>query len=410
MEYVLNKENLIEYGFKENQIKELLGKEPKEIRLIGNKKITIANNIDKKIYTDLEAGRIIYFENKPIKFPENCLGLISEFYKIRLAEYLHKEKELLKDLFNYDISKKDFTNNEISIVEKELFKIKDKSQRFKAFETYLRILRKEVNRNSDLTESFDLFINTISEILKNTPLTESEIPEKGFELWQRESDYIEYLFVEIRENSKRKYIDNSIGNFKVYAFNKLDSLKNEVELFMNTYKLNHVNNMPENSWFFDLRNTVYQLENEFKGIFITETKNDAYNKESDFNSNTIKPEIKVYENLDPFLKEYGFFELPKIKELTKENKKKLVQFIKENDIPYIIAMFEYLEFIKHLLNKYFQTKKELNNELSDVFNTTDRTIKGNINCLNKISKERLNNRYNAYKYLEMVANDYNKLK
>ena len=108
------------------------------------------------------------------------------------------------------------------------------------------------------------------------------------------------------------------------------------------------------------------------------------------------------------LTKYGFFSLAAIKVLDDANKDKLIETLALNDLPYSIAMFEHLNFLKKLEDD-IPTKKELHEVIAKWFNTGPRQVKGNINVLNSYSTEN-KNRYTAYKYKKIVINDYNQLK
>jgi len=111
------------------------------------------------------------------------------------------------------------------------------------------------------------------------------------------------------------------------------------------------------------------------------------------------------------LGKYGFFELPKVKQLSEPNKQSLVELISTNGLPYSIAMFEYLDFLKHLENEHFTAKYKLNKEVAKWFHSDKegRAVKGNISSLSEYSKED-KNKYTAHTHKETVKTDYQKLK
>jgi hypothetical protein len=109
------------------------------------------------------------------------------------------------------------------------------------------------------------------------------------------------------------------------------------------------------------------------------------------------------------LGKHGFFELPKVKVLSELNKQRLFELISTNNLPYCIAMFDYLNFLKYLKDEHLKTDYKLFKEVSKWFDVTERTVKGNIYVLNDISKEnRL--RYKADQHKQTVQKDYEKLK
>lgn len=111
------------------------------------------------------------------------------------------------------------------------------------------------------------------------------------------------------------------------------------------------------------------------------------------------------------LGKYGFFELPKVMELSEPNKQSLVELISTNGLPYSIAMFEYLDFLKHIKNEHFTVKYKLNKEVAKWFNSDKegRAVKGNISSLSEYSRED-KNKYTAHTHKEAVKTDYQKLK
>jgi hypothetical protein len=111
------------------------------------------------------------------------------------------------------------------------------------------------------------------------------------------------------------------------------------------------------------------------------------------------------------LGKYGFFELPYVNQLSEPNKQSLIELISNNRLPYAIAMFDYLGFLRYLETNYIPVKAKLNIEVSKWFNSDidGRAVKGNIASLNEKTNEN-KNRYTAYKHKETVKNDYEKLK
>ena len=97
--------------------------------------------------------------------------------------------------------------------------------------------------------------------------------------------------------------------------------------------------------------------------------------------------------------------------LSSDGTEKLFALITGNDLPYCIAMFEFLGFITHLKNEYFNTKSILNKEISNWFNSDKdgRAVKGNISTLSEYSTED-RTKYTAHLHKEKVQNDYEKLK
>jgi hypothetical protein len=124
---------------------------------------------------------------------------------------------------------------------------------------------------------------------------------------------------------------------------------------------------------------------------------------------TPPPEQTKTDKLKAELGKYGFFELSKVKQLSEPNKQSLVELININGLPYGIAMFEYLGFIKHLKAEHFAADYKLFKAVAKCFNVTDRAVKGNFYVLNKFSKEN-RTRYTADKQWQTVQKNYEALK
>ena len=115
------------------------------------------------------------------------------------------------------------------------------------------------------------------------------------------------------------------------------------------------------------------------------------------------------QRLKSALSEVGFFDLPMVQALSESNKQKLVETISTNKLPFAIAMFEHLKFIKHLEKEYFKLKPHLYKAIAEWFDVGVRTVKGNILVLMRTSKEN-RVRYTADQQKEIAQIEYEKLK
>lgn len=124
-----------------------------------------------------------------------------------------------------------------------------------------------------------------------------------------------------------------------------------------------------------------------------------------------KPIGTKTDSFKTLLVKYGFNNLPMVKQLTDENKTKLVELICSNKLPYGIAMFDFLGFLEHLEKEHFNIKYKLNMEISKWYNSDieGRAVKANISTLYKSSTED-KTRYTAHLHKEIVKKDYEKLK
>jgi len=106
---------------------------------------------------------------------------------------------------------------------------------------------------------------------------------------------------------------------------------------------------------------------------------------------------------------FGFMELKMTKDLNAIAVEKLIGFICQNQVPYQIAMFDHLGFLKYIEKEYCNSKKDLYNSLADILICTSRSIKANINVLLPYSKEN-RKRYTAHLYKDTVRKDYQRIK
>lgn len=98
------------------------------------------------------------------------------------------------------------------------------------------------------------------------------------------------------------------------------------------------------------------------------------------------------------LAKYGFLQLDSIKRYSSEGQNKVLELMASKDIPFAIALLDQLDFIAHVSNNVFKTKVEMHKKLAAILKCPERTIKGNINVLNGVSKEdRL--RYTAHLHI-----------
>jgi hypothetical protein len=115
-----------------------------------------------------------------------------------------------------------------------------------------------------------------------------------------------------------------------------------------------------------------------------------------------------FKKLYSFLSKYGFFGMTKTMALTDHERRKLIELLISNDLPYCIAMLGYLGLFDYLSLNHTKTKKELHKLLARGFDCNERVIKGNINCLLDYSKED-RARYTSHLYKETVKEDFNNL-
>jgi ribosomal protein S8 len=109
------------------------------------------------------------------------------------------------------------------------------------------------------------------------------------------------------------------------------------------------------------------------------------------------------------LKKHGFNKLIMVRDLSEESVDNLIGFLVSHDLPYKLAMLDFVGFIKYVEKEYGSTKVDLYKNLADILLSTTRAIKGNINVLNPVSKED-KRRFTSHQYIETVKADYQKIK
>lgn len=116
--------------------------------------------------------------------------------------------------------------------------------------------------------------------------------------------------------------------------------------------------------------------------------------------------VKTFVNT---VKDFGFFELPKVKSLKDNEKRKLLKMMLSNRIPYYIAMIDFLGYFTHLRQEYGMSKTKIFRHLSVAFNNeSENSIKANYYALQKESTVD-RNKYTSYKHTEDVKNYYDLL-
>ncbi len=129
------------------------------------------------------------------------------------------------------------------------------------------------------------------------------------------------------------------------------------------------------------------------------------NKPTLINDCTINRNKNLFDSL--FVLE--FWNLPKTKNLSNDSQSKLIDLLVLNDIPYKIALFEFIGFFKFLEYEKSLSKVAIHKKVSEIFECSADTIKGNMLSLNDYSKID-KTRYTAHLHKEKVKTDYYSLK
>lgn len=122
------------------------------------------------------------------------------------------------------------------------------------------------------------------------------------------------------------------------------------------------------------------------------------------------PEIQLlktkYDAFIEAVKPYNFLELPKIKVLSLEKQQELIMNLVKS-VPYAIAMIEFLEYPKHLKEKYegMHTKEALYRHIAKALNVNHDTAKGQFLAYNNPDSLKAIN-YTSYQFIDEVKKDY----
>lgn len=108
---------------------------------------------------------------------------------------------------------------------------------------------------------------------------------------------------------------------------------------------------------------------------------------------------------------YGFFDMPELVAISEEGITSLIEKMsRKQSLPYSIALFDQIGFIKHLREKFCKSEGMLHKIIAAWFSKdiTGRSVKGNLSSLVLNSSER--KRYTAYQHKEIVLIDIQALK
>jgi hypothetical protein len=117
-----------------------------------------------------------------------------------------------------------------------------------------------------------------------------------------------------------------------------------------------------------------------------------------------------YDTFMTVVSPYNFLELPKMKCLSAEKQKELVLNLVK-DIPYAIAMIEFLEYPQYLANNYegMKTKSNQYKHIAKALCSKFDTVKGHFIALRNPSSNKAIN-YSSHQYTKIVKNDYQNIR
>jgi hypothetical protein len=330
-------------------------------------------------------------------------AFIAKYFELKIHSYYPEKHRLLYVLCNNDEEKQLVTAKQIELVKSEIQKLGYEELSF----GYLFSCKPEYISGTDYVEPANRFkhwLNIFSKEYQNN--TDTFLPILN-SINNLKNDFgnedFEAEFWEIYPNNQKPK-ESSL----VYIIQREADLLSEIEFAILEFRKNEVWEIDFEEFkkfveiskpiadLFNLSELLVQLDllemfNEFllqSTDKVTKTKTDRLNAE---------------------LEKHNFFQLPLIKKLSEPNKNRIIDLINKNGFPYVIALFDFLGFIKLLKSDFYKSNKLLFKELSDWFQISDRTVKGNIYVLNEKSNED-RKRYTADQHKEDVKNDYEALK
>lgn len=270
-----------------------------------------------------------------------------------------------------------------------------------------KMLKSETHIVKDFVEPFSKELNTNLLSKDSIEAKKDLIKYYVFEFWELQGLYKKYsqvlftgslcnytpvFYEHTNENGTVRKL-NEFENYVVNSWQLFDMLFNEIQLCCFKYKID----------FLKVCDELNFATEHFDSVITWAFKERQTENSPPQQAETITDKLKAE------LGNYGFFELPMVKELAEPQKQSLVELISTNSLPYRIAMIEYLGFLKHLKAEHFKSDHKLFKEVAGWFEVGERAVKGNIYVLNDSSNES-RTRYTADQYKHAVQRDYDSLK
>jgi len=340
---------------------------------------------------------------------------ILEKYILRIRDWLD-ENESAKEVFlclDRDVVFNFFSefNSELNDNLSEVIRVEEKRYILKSYLLELQDLQK-------MLYEYRWFIraqNFIDDLSENNVITTEEYILDSRLSWEEYVIAANHYFVLIMEATEKacKSIGSTISRLSEEIGIPSDLFSERIILNLERLKLRiprPEETSPENTYEilkekFQVVTNSNEVQQSLKALSYSGTKSPMSFSQALSKSHILPSKSHI---LQESFRLNGFFELKKIKELQIDKIDILFDEIYCNDLPFKIAMMDYLGFLKHLSTQYFNTKAELNKFLAKNFNTTDRSVKGNINVLGIYSKED-KERYTAHLFIEKVEKFYQTL-
>jgi len=253
---------------------------------------------------------------------------------------------------------------------------------------YIRPFRRELDRNMLVRktpgEKKDLVIYYISELMRGQGRMhdfdeiEVQIPD---------------TFVDLHYKNRKSAL-STIEQYSLHRHYFYVLLFNEIQKCCFNYKIPFLTICRE-LWF-----PLQVIDTEISA---------GYEEMSTRDSITEEQKLSTLQKLRSDLKARDFYKLKLVKELSDPAKEKLIWFINNNELPYQVAMFDFLGFIDFYEKEYGYSRIVIYRKIAEILTVTTRMVKGNYLVLQDFSKED-RKRYTSYKYREQVIKDYQMLK
>lgn len=173
--------------------------------------------------------------------------------------------------------------------------------------------------------------------------------------------------------------------------------------------------------YYSFENLMYEVKGEFPSdeelnlynnfcnpVIQTENK-ESVEKQIVESSPEIQHLKTKYDTFMSVVQLYNFFELPKLKVLSTEKQYELLTKL-VSDVPYAIAMLEFLEYPQYLKDNYdgMHTKESVYRHIAKALGKKPDTIKGQFLAYHKPNSGKAVS-YTSYQFIEKVQNDYENL-
>jgi hypothetical protein len=253
---------------------------------------------------------------------------------------------------------------------------------------YIVPFRKELDKNiltrKSPEEKTDLVIYYVSELMKvqgilpDYSLLEFEVPD---------------TFLNLKYSNHKGELTN-LTHYKVNRHFLYALLFNEIQKACFNFKIPFLTICRE-LWFpLDVIDT--EISKEYEKLLLGKLRSD-----------TIIP--TTFERLRSDLRQKGFYNLKSVKALPDPAREKLISILNDNELPYQVAMFDFLGFFDYFEKEYGLSKNITYKKIAEILAVAARSVRGNVLVLQDNSKED-RQRYTSYNYKDQVRNDYIMLK